>query len=210
MTAAWQAGLGQAASVGSFFGIWIGAFLVDRFGYKLTILGSLAFICPVIAMTTFAPNLSVLLVGELLCGLPWGIFSTLAEAYASEVCPISLRGYLTTFVNLCWVMGHLIGAGILRKASTMTGTWSYRMPFAVQWAWPVPLFILFLFAPESPWWLVRKGQLVKAEKAVRRLAPAQQQDAAKDSVSAMVRTNQLEIDVDEGTSFISCFRGTDR
>ena len=57
--------------------------------------------------------------------------STLAEAYASEVCPIALRGYLTTTVNLAWVVGHLIGAGILRKAASMTGTWSYRMPFAV-------------------------------------------------------------------------------
>lgn len=136
--------------------------------------------------------------------------STLAEAYASEVCPISLRGYLTTFVNLCWVIGHLVGAGILRKAAGMTGTWSYRMPFAVQWAWPVPLFALFLFAPESPWWLVRKGKMEKAERSVRRLAPAQQKDEAKDAVSSMVRTNQLEIDVNESTSVFSCFRGTDR
>jgi len=135
--------------------------------------------------------------------------STLAEAYASEVCPISLRGYLLTFVNLCWVMGHLIGAGILRKAAIMTGTWSYRMPFAVQWAWPVPLFALLLFAPESPWWLVRKGKLDKAERSVRRLAPSQQKDEARDAVAAMVRTNQLEKDVQESTSWLSCFRGTD-
>ena len=207
VTAPWQAGLGQGANIGSFFGIWIGAYLVDHLGYKGTILGSLAFITPIIAMTTFAPNKGVLMAGEVLCGLPWGIFSTLSEAYASEVCPISLRGYLTTFVNLCWVIGHLIGAGILRKASTMTGTWSYRMPFAVQWAWPVPLFAFF--APESPWWLVRKGKLAMAERSVRRLAPVQQKDQAKDAVSAMVRTNQLEVDVKEDTSFISCFRGTD-
>jgi SP family general alpha glucoside:H+ symporter-like MFS transporter len=73
VTAAWQASLGQAANVGSFFGIWIGAYLVDRVGYKYTILGGLAFICPIIAMTTFAPNKGVLLAGELICGLPWGI-----------------------------------------------------------------------------------------------------------------------------------------
>ena len=107
-------------------------------------------------------------------------------------------------------MGHLVGAGILRKAASMTGTWSYRMPFAVQWAWPVPLFVLFLFAPESPWWLVRKGKLAQAERSVRRLAPSQEKDEAKDAVSAMVRTNQLEIDVDENTSWLACFRGTDR
>ena len=135
--------------------------------------------------------------------------STLAEAYASEICPISLRGYLLTFVNLCWVIGHLVGAGILRKAAAMTGTWSYRMPFMVQWAWPIPLIALIAFAPESPWWLIRKGRLDQAEKSLRRLAPAQERDQVQDSISAMVRTNQLEIDVKETTSWLSCFRGTD-
>jgi SP family general alpha glucoside:H+ symporter-like MFS transporter len=35
-------------------------------------------------------------------------------------------------------------------------------------------------------------------------------DRARDTVAMMVRTNQLEIDVSEGTRYIDCFRGTDR
>ncbi len=73
MQANWQASLQQAANIGSFFGIWIGAFLVDHLGYKKTILGGLVFITPVIALITFAPNKGALLAGELICGLPWGI-----------------------------------------------------------------------------------------------------------------------------------------
>lgn len=110
-----------------------GAFLVDRFGYIRSIVGNLILICPIIALITFAPNKGGLLAGEVLAGIPWGVFSTLAEAYASEVCPISLRGYLTTWVNMSWVIGHFVGAGILRKAASMTGVWSFRMPLAVQW-----------------------------------------------------------------------------
>jgi SP family general alpha glucoside:H+ symporter-like MFS transporter len=30
------------------------------------------------------------------------VFQTLTTAYASEVCPIQLRGYLTAYVNMCW------------------------------------------------------------------------------------------------------------
>ncbi|KAE8382010.1 hypothetical protein BDV26DRAFT_278411 [Aspergillus bertholletiae] len=36
--------------------------------------------------------------------------------------------------------------------------WSYRIPYAVQWIWPVPLFFIGVFMPESPWWQVRQGQ----------------------------------------------------
>jgi len=32
----------------------------------------------------------------------------LPTAYASEVTPTSLRPFLTTYVNLCWVWGQLI------------------------------------------------------------------------------------------------------
>lgn len=44
----------------------------------------------------FAPNVQILFLGELLCGLPWGAFSSSAVSYASEIAPIGLRGYLTT------------------------------------------------------------------------------------------------------------------
>lgn len=82
--------------MGSIIGVIFGAFIVDKFGYKKSILGNLALLCPLIGLITFAPNKGALLAGELLCGIPWGVFSTLAVALASEYCPLSLRGYMTT------------------------------------------------------------------------------------------------------------------
>ncbi|WWC61507.1 uncharacterized protein I303_104091 [Kwoniella dejecticola CBS 10117] len=210
ISAPWQAGLQQGANMGSLIGVFLGAFLVDRVGYKYSILGNLIILAPIIALVTFAPNLGALLAGEILCGIPWGVFSTLAEAYASEICPQSLRGYLTTFVNLCWVLGHFIGAGVLRAANNITGKWSYRMPFAVQWVWIPILVPLMVFAPESPYWFVRKGKLSNAEKTVRRIAPAAEQGRVHEIVSSMVRTNQFEKDVTAGTTFADCFRGVNR
>lgn len=54
-------------------------------------------------MCVFSPNRIVLLIGEFLCGIIWGAMSMLSTSYASEVCPIQLRGYLTSYVNMCWV-----------------------------------------------------------------------------------------------------------
>ena len=43
-----------------------------------------------------------------------GIFQTISVTYAAEVAPVSLRPYLTTYVNLCWVIGQLLAAGVLK------------------------------------------------------------------------------------------------
>jgi hypothetical protein len=42
-------------------------------------------------------------------------------------------------------------------------------PFAIQWAWPLPIFIGSILAPESPWWLCRRDQDSDARKALRKL-----------------------------------------
>lgn len=71
--AAWQAATQQGANIGSVFGIIMGAFMVDRLGYKKTVLANLVLICPFIGLITFAPSIGALLAGEILCGLPWGV-----------------------------------------------------------------------------------------------------------------------------------------
>jgi SP family general alpha glucoside:H+ symporter-like MFS transporter len=81
--------------------------------------------------------------------------------------------------------GSFIGTGVTTGAQRLSSDWSWRLPYATQWIWPVPLIIFMSFAPESPWWLVRQGNLHAAEKSVRRLASAEMRDKAKDTVANM-------------------------
>ena len=46
--------------------------------------------------------------------------------------------------------------------STRTDEWAYKIPFGVQWIWPLVILSLISFAPESPYWLVRQGTLRNA------------------------------------------------
>ena len=98
----------------------------------------------------FAPNKGVLLAGELLCGFPWGIFATTAPAYASEVLPLQLRVYFTSYTNMCFIIGQLLSGGLMKGLVSRTDQWGYRIPFAVQWFWPIVLTPLIFMAPESP------------------------------------------------------------
>ena len=52
---------------------------------------------------------------------------------AAKVCPIPLRYYLTAYVNLSWVIGQFISAGILRGLVNRQDVWDYKVTFAVQW-----------------------------------------------------------------------------
>ena len=73
---------------------------------------------------------------------------------------------------------------------------------------PTPLAILLFLAPESPWWLVRKGKLEQAAISVRRLGRASVLKNIDESVAMMRRTIELE-KTEKEPSYIELFRGTD-
>ena len=68
LTAAWQAGTSQAAGVGSFFGSLLNGHLVSKYGQRRVVLWSLVGLIGGIFFPFFAPNLTVLTVGEIICG----------------------------------------------------------------------------------------------------------------------------------------------
>ncbi|GIJ89495.1 hypothetical protein Asppvi_008437 [Aspergillus pseudoviridinutans] len=210
ISASWQNGLSNAVSVGTIIGAFANGYFTHCLGYRKVLLASLAAITAFIFIPFFAPNLPVLLVGEFLCGIPWGVFATMAPAYASEICPMALRGYLTVYVNLCWAIGQLISAGVQSAFSGNDTQWGYRLPFAIQWVWPLPLFLVLFFAPESPWYFVRQGDYVSAERSMARLGYSNASGEVTRAIAMMIHTDELEKQIDQGTSFWDCFRGIDR
>ena len=203
----WQSALGLASPLGNIVGIFINGILTERFGHKKVLIGSIVYLTGCIFIVFFATSIDILFVGELLAGLAWGVFSTMGPAYASEVTPTVLRAYLETWVVLCWGIGQLISYGVLDGLIGNTTNWAWRIPFAVQWVWPVIIIPLVIFCPESPWWLVRQGRLEDAEKAYKRLSSSRDENDAKNAIALMVETTQLERAMTEGTSYWACFKG---
>lgn len=204
----WQVAIGCSSSIGNIIGIYVGAITTDRLGYRKSLLFWLTLLTGFIFISFFSQSIQMIFVGELLCGLPWGVFTTMAPAFASEVCPVVLRGYLEIFVVLCWGIGQFLSYSVLLTLNTNLTQWGWRIPFAVQWVWPAIIIPLVIFAPESPWWLVRKGRVEEAENAVKRLSRNVDQAAVKRAVALMIETNDLEKSMTEGVGYLDCFRGT--
>jgi len=110
---AWQSACSYASTAGAFFGILACGFLQPRLGYKKLMIGSLFAMIAFIFIPFFAETLPVMLVGQLLCGVPWGFYNAIAQAYASEIAPLPLRGIFTMYNQSCWCTGQLVTAGIL-------------------------------------------------------------------------------------------------
>ncbi|KOS23103.1 Alpha-glucosides permease MPH3 [Escovopsis weberi] len=200
------------AAVGEIIGLFINGYISERFGYRKTVMACLLFLAAFTAIFFTAPNVQALLAAEILCGIPWGVFQTLTITYASEVCPVALRGYLTTYVNFCWGLGQEIGIGVIFAMLKRDDEWAYRIPYGLQWMWPLPLFIAIWFAPESPWWLVRQGKPKEAKQALLRLTSVDRETDfdADETVAMMVHTTALEEKMTAGATYLDCFKGVDR
>ncbi|KAI0207006.1 sugar transporter-domain-containing protein [Astrocystis sublimbata] len=211
VSAPWQAGLSNGAVVGEILGLMINGYLSERFGYRWTVIACLALLTGFVAIFFTAQNVIHLQVAEILCGIPWGVFQTITITYASEVCPVALRGYLTTYINACWGFGQLIGIGAIVGNSWRKDEWAYRIPYALQWIWPVPLSIGIFLAPESPWWQVRHGRLDAAKKSLLRLTSLNRETDfdADETIAMMAHTTALEDKITKGASFLDCFKGVD-
>lgn len=206
----WQSALTNGAIVGSILGLLFAGQLTERLGYKKTMVIALISMSLFIFLSFFAFNIEMLMASQCLCGLSWGVFQTLSTTYAAEVMPVALRAYLTSSVNLCWLFGQLISVGVIRGLVSNTSEWSYRIPFGLQWAWSIPILIGILFAPESPWWLIRHEKPDQAKRSLLRLASKNGLNFNVDETVAMMQhTNQIEKSLSAGLSYRDCFKNTD-
>lgn len=165
----WQSGLSNSSLCGQILGLAVVGWAQDRFGNRPTMMFFFAWMAAAIFLPVFAPNLPVLAVGEVFMGISWGSFQTATTAYASECVPTVLRPYVTAWVCMCWGLGITISSAVVRAVADIKSDWGWRLPFTLQWVWPVPLFIGVYFAPESPWNAVRRGKMEQALNSLRRL-----------------------------------------
>ncbi|EEH49168.2 uncharacterized protein PADG_05247 [Paracoccidioides brasiliensis Pb18] len=204
ISAAWQSGLSMGSPIGQVVGSLAATYPMEWFGRKKTFAACVVITTSCVFIQFFARSLKVLIVGELLGGLVLGSYAVIAPAYASEVCPVALRGILTAYVNLCFVIGQFTANGISAATHGLDNHWAYSAPFATQWFWPAVILAGLFFAPESPWWLVRKGRLEDAENSLRRLAVSTVD--VKPTLEVIIETDRLEQELEAGTTFRDCFK----
>ncbi|KAF2109781.1 putative hexose carrier protein [Lophiotrema nucula] len=203
----WQSALFQSGQCGAFIGVFAAGPITNRLGYRWTTLLALVLMNATIFISFFADSLAVLTIGQAFEGVPWGLFIANSPAYASEIVPLSLRGACTATLQMSWSIGGIVVAAITYAYNKRSDQWAWRVPLALQWLFPTPLMVLIWFAPESPWWLIRKGRKQEALHSIKRLGNLKTQP--EEVLAMMDRTVEIEKQLGGSPTLLDLVKGTD-
>jgi SP family general alpha glucoside:H+ symporter-like MFS transporter len=207
VSAPWQTGLGMGNPIGQALGAIASGWVLERFGRKQTLAVCCVWSICFVFVQFFSSSIEMLCAGEILGGLAYGFYVVIAPTYASEICPLALRGVLTASVNLAFVIGQFIAQGCAAGLESRLDEWAYKAPFAIQWVWPVVLLVGLPFAPESPYWLVRQNRKDDARKALQRLSSSKNQPDIEGILFMIEQTDLLEQELKSTTTYFDCFKG---
>jgi len=145
--------------LGAIFGNIIAGKLADRFGRR-KILMTTALLFTISAISTaLAFNMASFLIARVVGGIGVGMAILVAPMYIAEIAPRKLRGTLVTFNQLNIVLGISIAyfSNYYFQQTIADFDLKWRVMLGVEAIPAILYFILLLFVPRSPRWLLQKG-----------------------------------------------------
>ena len=195
------------ALIGSIIGVLVAGMLSDFLGRKKTMLiAALMFSISAIGCAVCA-DFTQLVIYRMIGGFGIGIVSIVSPIYISEVSPARVRGTMVSFyqlfITIGFLLAYLVNYLILKGAvlDSSDPALSARMFNNEYWRGmlgfetiPDLLFLIVIFfIPESPRWLIVKGQDPKALTILRRIYSSDAEAseglaATKESIAGEVKT----------------------
>lgn len=151
--------IASLVALGALIAPFIAAPCAERFGRKLTLLGSSAFFIVAYVLLLTTGTVVQVLVGRFLSGLGVGFVMTVQTMYIGEIASNEYRGALGSLMQLCIVTGILYVYSI----------GPYVSYGALQWAClaiPILFSATFFFMPETPAYYISKGEKEKAVESL--------------------------------------------
>lgn len=151
-------------NAGSIVGCIFGGPLCDVLGRWRTIhLQNAIFILGAL-ITGLATNLSTLCAGRFLVGVASAISGLADVPYLTEISPAQYRGMLSGQYEILVALGVLVSFCLDLAFSTFSAGW--RVAFVVPAGLALVQSLCMLLLPESPQWLMAKGDLAAARSAL--------------------------------------------
>ncbi|TEA19121.1 Alpha-glucosides permease MPH3 [Colletotrichum sidae] len=204
LPAKWQSAYSGAPVASAVVGSIGAGYVADRIGRKWTYFLSYIFIFTGITIEMISTTNEIFFAGKFIAGFPIGAFITVSMTYIGEVAPLALRGIMTAAAAIAFTIGPFIVSLIVNDTGTKEDRWAYRSVFVSQYGISGLGAVLLYFLPESPWWLVNRGQ---TQKAARSLGRRGYDSVQVEKRLAIITVTLAEVRKEtEGASFAECFR----
>lgn len=206
ITASQSSEIVSILSAGTFFGALFAAPTADLLGRRYAMLVNCVWFAFGVILQTASTSIPLFVAGRFFAGFGVGLLSATIPLYQSETSPKWIRGTIVGCYQLAITIGLLLAAIVNNSTKNRNDTGSYRIPIAVQFAWAIILFSGMLILPETPRYLVKKGQHEKAAKSLSRLRRLDvDHPALIEELSEIQANHQYELSL--GTSsYIECFK----
>ncbi|KAJ5980362.1 hypothetical protein N7481_007660 [Penicillium waksmanii] len=148
-------------------GAVMGLLVAEKFGRRISYIAMQFVVLVGIAVSYSATAYGGALAGRILvqCFVGWDNF--LVPMFLAEISPAALRGAIVVIYVFAHIFGSLICSFITLITAKYEGDASWQIPLASMFAFPAFVLLFSWFVPESPRWLVRKGQNERALKHLR-------------------------------------------
>src|SRR5258708_14075767 len=159
---------------GAAIGGLIGGRLADLFGRRKLLIATAIIFAVGAILCAIAPSPLMLAFGRIIFGFGIGLASSGVPVYISEVAPADARGWQVSLFQLAITVGILL-AYLVDYAFAGIQGWRWMFGLAVI---PAAIFGAgMFFLPESPRWLLRRGQNETARAMLERIRGSKNVDA---------------------------------
>ena len=181
-------GLNNAAMwMGGILGAFIMQPLPDRFGRKNSILGACIISFVGIGLQAGAQNIAMFVVARMVVGLGTALSNIAAPLLLGELLPAQIRGRVLGIFFSCFYVGSLCSSIVNYGSQNITSTWAWRLPSLLQIIPSLLSLVLLPFVPESPRWLISKGEDDHAQEVLSLMQVGEQYGGAADDGKNAVR-----------------------
>ena len=193
-------------SVGTFFGALFSAPLADTLGRRWAMIFNSGVFTFGVILQTASTRQPLFIAGRFFAGLGVGLLSATIPLYQSETSPKWIRGTIVGCYQWAITIGLLLAAIVLNSTKNRNDTGSYRIPVAVQFAWAIIMVVGMLILPETPRFLIRKGNHEGAARSLSRLRRLDVNHPALAEELAEIRANhEYEMALGKAT-YLECFK----
>lgn len=135
---------------------------MEKIGRRLTIILGAVIIIIGVFLQSFANGLAMFASARAIIGMGLSFEYTAAPMLVTELAHPTHRAQLSTLLNTLYYLGATLAAWITLATLSIESDWSWRSVSLIQMFPSLISISLTWFVPESPRWLISKGQYERA------------------------------------------------